>query len=112
MNDTTAKTNPLTDLPLYAERPQRRIPGTNVVAVTMYRSADKTVHEVTLFTEDGQARLGTLHYQHRKTMTRSRGWSLHRSPMLRDHADQWPTLSEAAFALAERLGCADRVQAR
>ena len=111
MSDT-AKRNPLTDMPLYASKPQRRIPGTNVVAVTMYRSNDRTVQEVALFTTDGEVSLGTVHYQHRRTMTRSRGWSLHRSPSVHQYMDQWPTLGEAAVALAERLGCADRIEAR
>jgi len=109
---SAATRNPLTDMPLYAEKPQRRIPGLNVVAVTMYRSNDRTVQEVALFTEDGQVSLGTVHYQHRQTMTRSRGWSLHRSPSLRQHMDQWRTLGEAAIALAERLGCSDRIEHR
>lgn len=100
------------ELPLYADKPRRRVPGTNVVAVTMYRSGDKTVQTVALFTEDGEVSLGTLHYQHRQTMSRSRGWSLWASPTLSQWRDQWPTLGEAAVALAERLGCSDRIEAR
>jgi hypothetical protein len=100
------------EIPLYANKPQRRVPGTNVVAVTTYRSEDKTVQTVTLITEDGQTMIGRLHYQHRQTMTRSRGWSLHQCPTSAQYCDQWPTLAEAAFALAERLGCADKVEAR
>lgn len=100
------------ELPLYANQPKRRIPGTNVVAVTMYRSNDKTVQTVHLFTEDGEVSLGRLHYQHRQTMSRSRGWSLHQCPRVSDYRDQWPTLGEAAVALAERLGCSDRIEER
>lgn len=63
-------------LPLYASKPQRRIPGTTCVAVTMYRSHDGSVASYAILTEDGKAHLGTAHFQHRRTMTRLRGYTL------------------------------------
>lgn len=98
---TSTERNDLT-LPLYASKPQRRIPGTNVVAVTMYKSHDGTVASYALLTADGKAHLGTAHYQHRKTMTRSRGYAMVACPGYRDEV--WPNLTAFALAMAERLG--------
>lgn len=44
---------PSLHLPLYASKPQRRIPGTDVIAVTMYASDDRSVRQYSLFTADG-----------------------------------------------------------
>ena len=47
------------DLPLYAGKPQRKVPGTDVTAVTMRASADRSIRQYVLFDADGN-RLGDV----------------------------------------------------
>jgi hypothetical protein len=47
------------NLRLYAEKPQRRIAGTDFIAVTMYAAQDKSYRQYTLFDADGN-RLGNV----------------------------------------------------
>lgn len=97
---TERTTNPLT-VPLYATKPQRRIPGTDFIAVTMHRSADGTVREYALFTSDGTVSLGTVHFHPRRTW-RPACYTMQPHSSL--DAESWPTLAAYADEMATRLG--------
>jgi hypothetical protein len=100
MSDLTTPARSAWEMRLYSERPRRRIPGTEYVAVTMYRSSDGSVRWFALFTADGMKSLGTAYYQ-AETRTRSRGYTLVQSPMLTD--EKWPTLAAFATEMDRRL---------
>ena len=61
-------------MPLYANKPSRKVPGTDVTAVTMYASSDRTVREYVLFDADGN-RLGDV-TSHTRGLARSAGYHL------------------------------------
>lgn len=83
-------------LPLYADRPQRKVPGTDVIAVTMYASGDRSVRHYTLFTAEGE-RLDNVAY-HGRTLARAAGY--HRGHgVWRHDSESWSNLTEAAIAL-------------
>ena len=52
------------DYPLYADKPKRHLPNSDVIVVTMYRSKDGGVRECDLFTDD-DAYLGRAYFQAR-----------------------------------------------
>lgn len=92
----------LLTIPLYASKPQRKIAGTNFVAVTMYRSYDGTVAEYAVFTADGTKNLGTAHYQPaNKRFGRTRGYTMKSVPDSMD--DRWRSLTDFAIEMAKRL---------
>lgn len=95
---STEARNMLT-VPLYADKPRRRISGTDLIAVTMYASGDKSVREYTIFTADGQT-VGSVYYG-KATRSIYRGSEYgHRSS--KSHGDRrWGSLAEAALALAK-----------
>jgi len=92
-------TNPLT-YPLYADKPKRTIPGTDVVAVTMYRSQDNTVRRFALITKDG-AHLGNANY-HPKTSYRSACYTMTGESLIA--TERWSTLAEFAAEMKRRHG--------
>jgi hypothetical protein len=87
--------------PLYANKPKRRIPGTNFVAVTMYRSNDGTVRQYAIFTADGEASLGTAYYQPKNRVRPTRYTMV---PVDRYDSERWLTLADFATEMATRLG--------
>lgn len=96
----STKTENMLELPIYANKPQRRIPGTNFVAVTMYRSNDNSVREFTIFTADGKAILGTAHY-HPKRSYFPAGYTM--TSVRRVGDEQWSNLASFATEMAKRL---------
>jgi hypothetical protein len=98
-NTTAAPANTLL-LPVYASKPQRRIPGTNCVAVTMYRSNDGSVREYAVFTADGTASIGRAHWQGKRKAF-SAGYTIDRVATHR--SEKWANLTEFTTAMGERL---------
>lgn len=86
-------------IPMYADKPQRRIPGTTATAVTLYKSHDGTVRQYAIMTPD--AMLGTAHYQPAKSY-RPAGYTLQSVPAIGD--EQWRTLTTFALEMGKRLG--------
>jgi len=94
-------TENLLELPLYASKPRRTVPGTDVVAVTMYRSTDNSVREFALITKDGQAYLGAVKY-HGPKPWRPAGYT-----MVNDNRgvqERWNTLADYVAEMKSRLG--------
>src|SRR3954453_22900469 len=96
-------------IPLIANKPQRRIPGTRCVAVTMHKSNDgaragrsprPSVASYAVFTVDGEAYLGTAHF-HQKRAYRPRGYSLNSVHRINDEC--WSTLTECVLEMGKRL---------
>jgi hypothetical protein len=100
---TTTNTKNLLEMPLYADRPQRRIPGTKAVAVTMRQSADRSVAEYAIFTEDGLGHLGTAYFQPAR-LARPRCYAMVSCPSFRD--ETFKNLAEFAREMARRNGLA------
>ncbi len=95
-----ASTNALS-LPIYARKPQRRIPGTDAIAVTVYASGDRTVRHYTLFTTDG-VRLGDVS-NHSKRLGVAAGYHQgHGSFNVCSGQESWSNLTDAATALASK----------
>lgn len=90
-------TKPAIEMPLYRDRPQRKIPHTDgCIAVTMYASRDRTVREYSLFAPDG-SRLGDV-TSHTRSLARAAGY--HRGHGVWRHDSQsWSSLTEAALDL-------------
>lgn len=83
----------------YADNPARRIPGTDVTAVTVYRSTDGTVRHYALY-HPTLGDLGNVAY-HGRSLAVSAGY--HRGHGVYDprkHNDWWPSLGYAADTLA------------
>lgn len=95
-----APRNDLT-LPLYATKPQRRIPGTRCIAVTLYKSDDGSVAQYAILTDDGQAHIGKAFYQPKRRF-HARGYAMVQSPTLRD--ETFRNLTEFATEIGDRLG--------
>jgi hypothetical protein len=86
-----------------ADRPRRRIPGTDCVAVTLYASADRSVRHYAILNGDG-SRLGTVAY-HPRGRIRAAGY--HRGTGQYDARTMAPlgrNLTEAAQALLAEGG--------
>jgi hypothetical protein len=96
MTTKTIRPGSSLSLPLYAKYPRRTIPSTDVIAVTVYASKDRTVREYDLFTAEGD-HLGTVSY-HGKALARAAGY--HRGHGCWTHrSESWQNLTEAARAL-------------
>jgi hypothetical protein len=88
------------DYPLYANKPKRHLPNSDVIVVTMYRSTDGTVAEYALFTDD-DAYLGCCYY-HPKRAARSAGYSM--ESVFRYDREWWPNLASFAADMKRRHG--------
>lgn len=85
---------PALDLPLYANQPQRKIPGTDVIAVTVYASSDKTVRHYVLFDAEGN-RLGKVS-NHCRRLAQSAGYHLGHTSYDARRMEHFRNLAEAA----------------
>lgn len=92
-------------IPLYAKKPQRKIAGTDYVAVTMYKSSDGSVREYAVFTADGEASLG-MAYWHGPRRFRPTGFYSMNS-VSRINEETWPNLATFAEEMARRHGLKD-----
>ena len=88
-------------LPLYANKPQRRIPGTKAVAVTMYKSHDGSVAEYAVFSTDGEAYLGNAYFRPKRSIF-PRSYATKSVPHM--HDERFATLTEFALEMARRNG--------
>jgi hypothetical protein len=88
------------EYPLYADKQKRRLPHSDVTAVTLYRSSDGTVREYDLFTDD-DAYLGRCYYQPRDRW-RSAAYTIDRVRMI--NSESWPNLTAFANEMKRRHG--------
>lgn len=107
-------TNGALGKPYLQDQPQRRIPGTDAIALTSYRAADGSYREYQIFTEDGveigrvtshSARLGLAagyHEGHRSYSHNLRTWST-----LTEAADDFLDEHTARQAKASEVTVAD-----
>lgn len=93
------------ELPLYASKPQRRISGTDLIAVTMYASTDRTVREYAIFTADGES-LGTVYYG-KASRAIYRGSEYGHTSYSSLTTKRYGSLADAALALPKSMGYAD-----
>lgn len=88
------------DYAFYADKPKRRLSGTDVTAVTLYRSGDNSVREYDLFTDD-DAYLGRCYY-HPRRIARAAGYTM--KPVYRVTDEWWPNLWAFAAEMKRRHG--------
>lgn len=87
-------------IPLYADKPRRKISGTDFVAVTMYRSHDGSVREFTILSSDGECHLGKLYYQGRRSW-RPACYTM--EPVTQVNQEWWHTMAEYVVEMQKRL---------
>lgn len=88
------------DLRIYADKPRRRVPGTDVTAVTMRSSSDRTVREYVLFRADG-SRLGRVS-SHARRLAVAAGYHEGQGSYDPRRHTHYRNLTEAALGLLDK----------